>query len=138
MNVVDAGVQIGFFDGADAHHDAAVEIIEQNQPPYLVHAFTLAEVLVGPARQGCEGEMWRELREIGAEAADLGPEEPPALARLRAQWNTRPLTTSAHSSQEARHCAKPSASATSERGGRPGDDKTPGFPGVFICSGSGA
>ena len=84
MIVVDAGVIIGLLDDSDAHHDAAVTLLEQEPPPYLIHALTLAEVLVGPARRGREGEVWRDLQDIGVEVAELGADESLALARLRA------------------------------------------------------
>ncbi|MDR6867504.1 putative nucleic acid-binding protein [Microbacterium resistens] len=85
MIVLDAGVLIGLLDAGDAHHDAAVAILEREKPPYLVHPLTLAEVLVGPAKRGREDRVWRDLRAIGVEVADLGPEEALALARLRAE-----------------------------------------------------
>lgn len=84
MIVVDAGVLIGLLDDGDAHHESAVTLFEQHQPPYLVHALTLAEVLVGPARRGREDEVWRDLQAIGVEVAVLGADEPLALSRLRA------------------------------------------------------
>lgn len=88
MIALDAGVLIGFLDGADAHHDAAVKVLEQ-QPPHLIHPLTLAEVLVGPAKHGREDQIWRDLMGIGVEVADLGPDESLALARLRAEWRLK-------------------------------------------------
>ncbi|QJU54819.1 PIN domain-containing protein [Herbiconiux sp. KACC 21604] len=89
MIVLDAGVLIGFLDSADAHHEAAVKILERNPFGYLVHPLTAAEVLVGPAKRGVEDEVWRDLRGIGVEVAELGPEGPLALARLRARWGLK-------------------------------------------------
>lgn len=89
MIVLDAGVLIGFLDSADAHHQAAVAILEQNPSGYLVHPLTAAEVLVGPAKRGVEDQVWRDLRGVGVEVADLGSDEPLALARLRAQWGLK-------------------------------------------------
>ncbi len=37
MIVVDASVLIAFLDPNDAHHSAAVEILEDASPPVLVH-----------------------------------------------------------------------------------------------------
>lgn len=82
--VLDAGVLIGLLDAHDAHHDAARELLEKEDPPYLVHPLTVAEVLVGPARAGQEAVVWRDLTGAGVERADLGPDEPLTLARLRA------------------------------------------------------
>ncbi len=89
MIVLDAGVLIGFLDSADAHHDAAVALLERNPSGYLVHPLTAAEVLVGPAKRGVENQVWRDLSGIGVEVAELGPNEPLALARLRAQWGLK-------------------------------------------------
>lgn len=89
MIVLDAGVLIGLLDDRDAHHRAAVELLDRIRPPYVVHPLTLAEVLVGPAASGREREAWLDLQAIGVEVAGLGPEEPLALARLRAEHRLR-------------------------------------------------
>lgn len=89
MIVLDAGVLIGLLDSGDAHHSAAVALLEGQSPPYLVHALTLAEVLVGPARRGRAEEVARDLTGIGVQVAELGPDEPLDLARLRAEWGMK-------------------------------------------------
>lgn len=89
MIVLDAGVLIGFLDSSDAHHDAAVGLLERNPPPYVVHPLTAAEILVGPAKRRIEDEVWRDLIGIGVEVAELGSDEPLALARLRAEWGLK-------------------------------------------------
>lgn len=89
MIVVDAGVLIGLLDDRDAHHKSAVAILEREQPPYLVHSLTLAEVLVGPAKRNREEEVWRDLRSIGVEVADLGDGDSLTLAQLRAEHSLK-------------------------------------------------
>ncbi len=86
MIVLDAGVLIGLLDGADAHHRAAVTLFEEQRAPFVVHELTLAEVLVGPARLGCEHDVWSDLQAVGVRLADLDVEEyVMLLARLRAR-----------------------------------------------------
>ncbi|MBD8101331.1 PIN domain-containing protein [Plantibacter sp. CFBP 8775] len=89
MIVLDAGVLIGFLDGSDAHHGAAVALLEEHPTGYLVHPLTAAEILVGPAKRNLEDQVWHDLRGIGVEVAELGSDEPLALARLRAQWGLK-------------------------------------------------
>lgn len=89
MIVLDAGVLIGLLDRTDAHHDTAVAVLEQQQPPYIVHSLTLAEVLVGPAKHSREDLVGHELASIGVEVAALGPDEPFAIARARAKWRLK-------------------------------------------------
>lgn len=89
MIVLDAGVLIGFLDSSDAHHKAAVALLERNPTDYLVHPLTAAEILVGPAKRGVEDQVWRDLQGIGVQVADLGSDEPLRLARLRAEWGLK-------------------------------------------------
>ena len=84
MIVLDASVAIAFLNPNDAHHAAAVDLLKQNPPEYLMHPLTLAEVLVGPALLGIETAVLRDLRSIGVEQAGAGPDEAIELARLRA------------------------------------------------------
>lgn len=87
--VLDAGVLIGFLDASDAHHAAAVNLMEQNPSGYLVHPLTAAEILVGPAKRGVAERVWQDLRGVGVDVAVLGPDEPLVLARLRARWGLK-------------------------------------------------
>ncbi|MFE7845667.1 type II toxin-antitoxin system VapC family toxin [Microbacterium sp. NPDC057407] len=84
MIVLDAGVLIGVLDSRDAHHGAALRLLEDEAPPYVVHPLTAAETLVGPARTGKEDEVWRDLTAAGVVRADLGADDQLTLARLRA------------------------------------------------------
>lgn len=84
MIVVDASVLIAFLDANDAHHPAAVELLENAVPPLIVHPITAAEVLVAPTRQGVADRVWSDLRAIGIEVDDT-PIDPFQLARLRVE-----------------------------------------------------
>ena len=86
MIVVDASVLIAFLDPNDAHHSAAVEILEEASPPLLVHPITAAEVLVAAVRNDVADAVWADLRAIGVEIDDT-PIDQSLLARLRV--NTR-------------------------------------------------
>ena len=84
MIVVDASVLIAFLDANDAHHPAAVELLENAVPPLIVHPITAAEVLVAPARQGIADQVWSDLVAIGVQI-DNTPIEPLQLAKLRVE-----------------------------------------------------
>lgn len=89
MIVLDAGVLIAVLNKSDAHHAAAVTLLTENPPPYLVHPLNLAEVLVGPAKRGQADAVARDLSDIGVQVAELDAGEPLALARLRATWGLK-------------------------------------------------
>jgi predicted nucleic acid-binding protein len=82
MIVVDASVLIAFLDPNDAHHSAAIEILEDASPPLLVHPITAAEVLVAAVRNDVADAVWADLRAIGVEVDDTAI-DPLVLARLR-------------------------------------------------------
>ncbi len=82
MIVVDASVLIAFLDLNDAHHSAAVEILEDASPPLLVHPITAAEVLVAAVRNYVADAVWADLMAIGVEIDDT-PIDPLLLARVR-------------------------------------------------------
>ena len=82
MIVVDASVLIAFLDPNDAHHEAAVEILEGASPPLLVHPITAAEVLVAAVRNDVADAVWADLIAIGVEIDDT-PIDPLLLATLR-------------------------------------------------------
>ncbi len=55
LTVLDAGVVIGWMDSTDAHHGAACEALSGSRSignRLALPASALAEVMVGPARQG--------------------------------------------------------------------------------------
>lgn len=89
MIVLDAGVVIALLDGRDAHHRAAVALLEEHPPAYLMHPLTLAEVLVGPAGAGEEQSVLDDLLSIGIEETSLGPHAALDLARVRATYRLK-------------------------------------------------
>lgn len=83
MIAVDASVLIAYLDPHEAHHRAAVELLEEATPPLFVHRITAAEVLVAPVRQGVADAVWADLLTIGVRLDDRTI-DPMHLARLRA------------------------------------------------------
>ena len=83
MIVVDASVLIAYLDRSDRHHAAAIELLAESAPPFVVHPLTAAEVLVSPTRAGIADKVWSDLVVIGVEVDDT-PVDPTQLARLRA------------------------------------------------------
>jgi toxin FitB len=83
---VDASVPIAWLDGADAHHEAATQLLlDHADVDLLLHPVTLAEVLVGPARTG-KAELARDaLRDAGFRVDVPDVDEPMRVAQLRAQ-----------------------------------------------------
>ena len=86
---LDAGVLIGFLDSADAHHDAAREVLAgalRGGDRLAMAAPALAECLVGPARQGeAEIRTVRSLVErIPISIVPVDVEIATTTARLRA------------------------------------------------------
>jgi PIN domain nuclease of toxin-antitoxin system len=87
ITVLDASVVIAFLDGEDAHHRAAVEVIDRVRGQELVlPASAYAEVLVDPWRAGIEsvGIVRRFLDEIGIRIEPLTTDFAARAARLRA------------------------------------------------------
>jgi predicted nucleic acid-binding protein len=82
---VDASVIIALLDAGDVHHSRAVSLMNENADSgFLVHSITLAEVLVGAARNGHASHRLAELHAIGIQVAESEPAEPLFLAELRA------------------------------------------------------
>ena len=84
MIALDASVIIAHLNGADPHHEAATEILlHGTSGRMLVHAMTLAEVLVGGVRIGQGASMRDDLRSAGVVLAPSDVDEPLRLAELR-------------------------------------------------------
>lgn len=84
MIALDASVLIAHLAPADPHHEAATRLLLEAAPqPLLVHAITLAEVLVGGVRIGRGAEMQADLEAAGTRLAPRDDEEPLRLAELR-------------------------------------------------------
>jgi predicted nucleic acid-binding protein len=82
---IDASVVIALLDSGDAHHSRAVSLMHSHAGDgFLIHPITLAEVLVGAARNGRGAQRLAELTSIGISTADGDPTEPLFLAELRA------------------------------------------------------
>lgn len=76
---------IAYLNPADAHHEAATEILLAGTPgEMLAHTITVAEVLVGGVRIGQGVSMRDDLRAAGITVAPHDSEEPLRLAELRA------------------------------------------------------
>ena len=84
MIVLDASVLIGHLSPHDVHHAAATAILVDAAPgAMLVHALTLAEVLVGGVRVGRGQAMRDDLEAAGIRVAAPDDGEPLRLAELR-------------------------------------------------------
>lgn len=90
MIVVDANVLIGFLDASDAHHAAAVRILEDAvEEGYAASVLTVAEALVHPAKHGVDDRASSALEAIGLTILPLGSDDAATLARVRAQYGVR-------------------------------------------------
>jgi predicted nucleic acid-binding protein len=82
--VVDASVLIAHLDEHDAQHARAVErLLEDADRPLGASPLTLAEVLVGPARQGRLDVARGLIADLGVHEISLGSDAPRRLASLR-------------------------------------------------------
>ena len=85
MIALDASVLIAHLNPDDAHHAAATELLLGASPgSMLVHALTIAEVLVGGVRVGRGAAMRDDLYAAGIDVAPHDSDEPLRLAELRA------------------------------------------------------
>ena len=85
MIALDASVIIALLNPGDAHHSRAASLMgSQASDGFLVHAITLAEVLVGAVRSGRGAQRQAELSAIGVAIAGNNADEPLFLAELRA------------------------------------------------------
>ena len=85
MIALDASVLVAHLSPLDAHHDAATRLLlDAGDESLLVHALTLAEVLVGGVKIGKGAQMMADLRAAGILLAKGDDDEPLRLAQLRA------------------------------------------------------
>lgn len=90
MIVLDASVLIAHLESADAHHDRATALLVATADQDLgISPLTLAEVLVGPARNDRLAPAQSALRALGVETVPLAAEAPVRLASLRAATRLR-------------------------------------------------
>lgn len=86
MIALDASVLVAHLYPLDAHHEAATRVlIAAAAEPLVVHALTLAEVLVGGVRIGKGAEMRADIQAAGVRLADRDDDEPMRLAQLRSE-----------------------------------------------------
>lgn len=85
MIALDANVLVAHLDRLDSHHDAATGLLlDAGDEHLLVHALTLAEVLVGGVKIGKGAEMLADLKLVGIGLARRDDDEPLRVAELRA------------------------------------------------------
>jgi predicted nucleic acid-binding protein len=89
VNVLDASVMIAQLDEHDAHHLAAVALLEEVDGPLGASPFTIAESLVGPARRGAVEQIRQGIADLGVDPIDLEDDAPVRLAVLRAETGLR-------------------------------------------------
>lgn len=90
MIALDASVLIGFLDGADPHHSRAEEaLIAHADERFCASTVTLAEVLVGPARQGAAQAIRDVFAALEIAPVEVGAGDELALADLRARTTTK-------------------------------------------------
>lgn len=84
MIALDASVLVAHLSPRDTHHDAATSILlGAGDEPLLVHALTMAEVLVGGVKIGQGAEMRADLEAAGILIAGRDDDEPLRVAELR-------------------------------------------------------
>lgn len=90
MIVLDASVLIAYLDSDDAHHDVAEQLLLDAADEELgVGVLTLAEVLVGPVREGRDDAVLAVLRDLEVAELALPADAAVSLARLRASTGLR-------------------------------------------------
>jgi predicted nucleic acid-binding protein len=89
---LDATVLIAHFGGLDAHHAAASRMLREAAAEnwgLVIHPITLAECLVGAARNGRAHQRHRQIEALGVVVAPIDHDAPLRLAELRAETRLR-------------------------------------------------
>lgn len=94
LTVLDAGIIIGVLDAADAHHDAAVQLLSRvigEGDRIAIPASAYAEALVGPARRGSSGRQVVDdfLADMVADVEPITRQAAARAAELRAAHGRR-------------------------------------------------
>lgn len=90
MIALDASFLIAHFSADDAHHERAVQSLQDSADDNLtVSTVTLAELLVGPVRAGTLGEAIEALAGLEVAESPLPQGAAVRLARLRAETRLR-------------------------------------------------
>lgn len=84
MIILDASVVIAYASLGDASHPRAADLLETETDDFGMHAVTIAECLVGPARTGQSQRMLALLAAMEVVRIDLDEEGPLRVAELRA------------------------------------------------------
>jgi len=85
--VVDAGVLIAHFDERDAEHERADRVLlDVAGRPLRASPITLAEVLVGPARQGRLEAATAALNSLAVREAAFGRDAPACSPGCAQRW----------------------------------------------------
>lgn len=83
--ILDASVLIAHLDGADPHHERAVNLLlDAAEDSYRASPITLVEVLTGPARIGALDRAKAALAAIGVRSTGMDDGSPEKLAAIRA------------------------------------------------------
>jgi predicted nucleic acid-binding protein len=82
LTVLDASVLLAYFDGTDAHSDAARTILA-DADELVASVLTVAESLVGAARVGRLDEQLDALADLDIRAVPIDVQSASTLARLR-------------------------------------------------------
>jgi len=86
--VLDANVIIAFAEHGHVHAAQALDILDTEEE-LLIHPLTLAECVVGAARQGQEPALRDLMERVGVMVWSPDPEHPWRLGRLRASTSLR-------------------------------------------------
>lgn len=90
MIIVDASVLIAHLDGRDAQHDVAVErLLASAGSPIGCSSITLAEIVVGPARNARLDVARDAIALLGVREVPVPADVAVRLARLRARTNLK-------------------------------------------------
>ena len=90
MILLDANVLIGYVEPSDVHHGAATDLLLAHaDEQFGASVLTLAEFLVGPARQGVLSAGLAAIEDIAVAAVPLGADAAGGLADLRARTGLR-------------------------------------------------
>ena len=83
MIVLDASVLIGYLEARDAHHAAALRLLADTDDELAVSVVTMAELLVGPVRNGTAARAQQVLSALGVIEHPLPQDAAVELATLR-------------------------------------------------------
>jgi predicted nucleic acid-binding protein len=81
---LDASVLIALFSKHDLHHDEAVRLVSTHgHQGLIISPITLAEVLLGPVRQGKERAARAAISQLGITVTPIAADFAESLARIR-------------------------------------------------------